>query len=63
MIDWRRGGWTGSLSRWVRREVDEQLRDNPVARRVRYGLWEGLIPLALTARILVLIYPATGGHH
>lgn len=38
MIDWHRGGWTGSLNRWVRREVREQLHDNPVARRVRYGL-------------------------
>ena len=38
MIDWRRGGWTGSVNRWVRREVTEQLRGNPVARRVRYGL-------------------------
>ena len=38
MIDWRRGGWTGSVNRWVRREVTEQLRENSVARRVRYGL-------------------------
>jgi hypothetical protein len=38
MIDWRRGGWTGSLNRWVRREVREQLRDNVAARRARYGL-------------------------
>ncbi|MBC2664229.1 hypothetical protein H7F51_01715 [Novosphingobium flavum] len=38
MIDWRRGGWTGSINRWVRREVTEQLRENPVARRARYGL-------------------------
>ncbi|GGF89487.1 hypothetical protein GCM10007301_56760 [Azorhizobium oxalatiphilum] len=26
------------MNRWVRREVTEQLRGNPVARRVRYGL-------------------------
>ena len=38
MIDWRRGGWTGSIDRWVRREVTEQLRENPIARRARYGL-------------------------
>lgn len=38
MIDWRRGGWTGSIDRWVRREVTEQLRKNPVARRAQYGL-------------------------
>ena len=38
MIDWRRGGWTGSVNRWVRREVTEQLRENAVACRVRYGL-------------------------
>ena len=38
MIDWRRGGWTGSLNGWVRREVSEQLRGNPVARRVRYSV-------------------------
>jgi hypothetical protein len=37
MVDWRRGGWTGSLNKFVRREVREQLRDNPTARRVRYG--------------------------
>src|SRR4051794_32140193 len=35
MINWRRGGWTGSLNKWVRREVREQLRDNPIARRAR----------------------------
>lgn len=37
MIDWRRGGWTGSINRWVRLEVKELLRDNAVARRSRYG--------------------------
>src|SRR5262245_15501306 len=37
MIDWRRGGWTGSLNTWVRREVSDQLRHNPTSRRVRYG--------------------------
>lgn len=36
MINWRRGGWTGSINRWVRREVYEQLRVNTAARRARY---------------------------
>lgn len=35
MIEWQRGGWTGSLNRWVSREVREQLRNNPVAQRAR----------------------------
>jgi hypothetical protein len=38
MINWRRGGWTGSLNRWVRREVREHMRSNPAAVRVRYSL-------------------------
>jgi hypothetical protein len=37
MIDWKRGGWTGSINSWVRREVREQFRGNPTARRVRYS--------------------------
>jgi hypothetical protein len=37
MIEWRRGGWSGSINGWVRREVEEQLSENPVARRSRYG--------------------------
>lgn len=37
MIDWRRGGWTGSVNRWVRREVREHLRSNPMALRTRYS--------------------------
>lgn len=37
MIDWRRGGPTGSINKWVRLEVKELLRENPVARRSRYG--------------------------
>lgn len=43
MIDWRHGGWTGSLNRWVRREVREQLRENPAAHRVRYGFAHRLL--------------------
>lgn len=37
MTDWGRGGPTGSLNRWVRKEVREQLKSNPLARRARYG--------------------------
>ena len=36
MIDWRRGGWTGSLNKWVRREIREHMRTNSAARRCRY---------------------------
>ena len=38
MIDWKRGGWTGSLNGWVRREIREHFRENPVARRARYSM-------------------------
>jgi hypothetical protein len=38
MIDWQRGGWTGSINRFARRETCEQLRENPAARHVRYGI-------------------------
>lgn len=37
MIDWRHGGWTGSIDRWVAREVRDQLRGSPAVRRARYG--------------------------
>lgn len=33
MIDWRLGSYSGSLNAWVRREVRQQLRENPAARR------------------------------
>lgn len=36
MIDWRQSGWTGSLRKRVRREVREQIHNNPVAQRCRY---------------------------
>jgi hypothetical protein len=36
MVDWNRGGCTGSLNRLVRREVREHFRENPVAQRARY---------------------------
>ena len=36
MTDWKRGGWTGSLNAWVRREVREHFRENASARRARY---------------------------
>lgn len=38
VIDWRHGGWTGSVNRFARREVRQHLRDNPAARRTRYTL-------------------------
>lgn len=38
MVDWRRGGWTGSVNSWVRREVRQHLRDNIATRRSRYTL-------------------------
>jgi uncharacterized membrane protein len=37
MIDWRRGSWTGSLNRWVRREVREHMSSNAAAKRSRYS--------------------------
>ncbi|MGE5510394.1 MAG: hypothetical protein ACM31O_03970 [Bacteroidota bacterium] len=37
MTDWKRGGWTGSLNGWVRREIQEHFRENPIARRTRYS--------------------------
>jgi len=37
MTDWTRGGLTGSLNRWVAKEVREQLRSNSLARRARYS--------------------------
>lgn len=38
MTDWKRGGRTGSLNGWVRREIREHFRDNAAARRGRYSL-------------------------
>jgi hypothetical protein len=35
MIDWKRGGWTGSLNAWVRREIREHFDENATARRAR----------------------------
>src|SRR5204863_628859 len=37
MTDWKRGGRTGSLNGWVRREIREHFRDNTAARRGRYS--------------------------
>lgn len=39
MTDWGRGGPSGSLSRWVSKEVREQLRSNPLAVAARYS-WQ-----------------------
>lgn len=36
MTDWARGGPTWSINRFVAREVREQMRENPLARRARY---------------------------
>lgn len=43
MINWRLGGWTGSLNRWVKREVRQQLRENPVARRMRLPILDRVL--------------------
>lgn len=37
MTDWGQGGWTGSINKWVRREIRKHFRENPVARRARYS--------------------------
>src|ERR1700732_1012995 len=50
MIDWRLGGWTGSVNNWVRREVREQLRANPIARRSRYGVFHRILSLFFSIR-------------
>jgi hypothetical protein len=49
-MDWKRGGWTGSVNRFVRREVREQLRDNPAARRARYAISYRVLRWFLSAR-------------
>jgi len=38
MIEWKRGGLTGSINRWVRREVREQLRDKALVQNCCPGL-------------------------
>lgn len=38
MIDWTQGGWSGSLRRYVAREVKTHLRRNVATRGARYGL-------------------------
>jgi uncharacterized membrane protein len=38
MIDWRHGGWTGSLNKSVRREVREHMNTNAAAKRCRYSV-------------------------
>lgn len=43
MIDWKRGGKTGSINRWARREVRDWYRHNPAARHARYGWVHGLM--------------------
>lgn len=38
MIDWKRGGWTGSLNGFVRKEIREHFKENASARRAQYAL-------------------------
>ena len=38
MIDWRKGGLSGSVLRLARQDMKAHLRDNSAARRVRYSL-------------------------
>lgn len=38
VINWGRGGWFGSLRRYVAREVREHIKENPAIRRARYPL-------------------------
>lgn len=49
MVDWTRGGWTGSLNGWVRKEIQQHFRENTTARRLRYSF---------TMRILHRIFDA-----
>jgi hypothetical protein len=71
MTNWKRGGWTGSLNRWVRREIGEHLRENAFARRTRYpratqllhgvfdgGTFERYIRLYLALLLLVSLAEA-----
>lgn len=50
MIDWLHGGINGSLTRWVRRDVREQLRTNKTARSARYGAIDRLLRYFLEVR-------------
>ena len=43
MIDWHRGGWTGSVNKIARRDVRQQLYENEAARRSRYGFFHRVI--------------------
>jgi hypothetical protein len=63
MVDWRRGGWTGSLNAWVRREVHEHMRDNAVARRARYSVLLRLLRMIFANRTFgkfIAIYVVIG---
>jgi len=37
MLNWSRGGWTGSLRRWTDREVNDHISSNPTLRNARYS--------------------------
>lgn len=52
MIDWRQGGWTGSLNKWAHREVLSLLRNNETARRSRYPLSHRLLRRFFSTRKL-----------
>lgn len=69
MTDWKRGGWSGSINRWVRREIREHFRDNLPAQRTRYpfvirilhrifdrtSVWRFLVPYLLILSIITAI--------
>ena len=42
-MNWKQGGWTGSLTRFARREVRDQLRNNQAAQKARYGYLHRLL--------------------
>jgi len=49
MTDWARGGPTWSINRFAWREVRDQMRDNPLARRARYRWPVRLLRLLISA--------------
>jgi len=50
MIDWKRGGWTGSINVYVRREVDQHMRENAAVKSARYSWKLQLLRCALANR-------------
>ncbi|MGE0053999.1 MAG: hypothetical protein AB7S74_07305 [Hyphomicrobium sp.] len=43
MTDWKQGGWTGSINRYVRREISKHFHENADAKRARYSLGTALL--------------------